>query len=142
MPILWLVLIVLALGAVGYILGRQRAMASAGGDARHLHSLPSYYGSNVAIKAVVPALVLMVIFMNGHGAPDVHWALYVMTLIAFVIGAHLVLAIGGADMPVVISLLNSYSGMAAFAGRSIRGWRQFRASGIGVLFREHTDSRF
>ena len=63
MPILWLVLIVLALGAVGYILGRQRAMASAGGDARHLHSLPSYYGSNVAIKAVVPALVLMVIWL-------------------------------------------------------------------------------
>jgi phosphate transport system permease protein len=41
------------------MLGVRRAVASAGGDARKLHSLPSYYGSNVVLATVVPALMLM-----------------------------------------------------------------------------------
>lgn len=58
MPLYWLFLIVLAISVFGYFLGRSRALVSAGGDRRILHSLPNYYGLNVALKAVVPALLV------------------------------------------------------------------------------------
>ncbi len=71
--------------------------------------LPGRHLWNVAM--VVVSVLLMALYMQGAGS----WTLYLMTLIAFVLGAHLVLAIGGADMPVVVSMLNSYSGWAAAA---------------------------
>jgi NAD(P) transhydrogenase subunit beta len=61
--------------------------------------------------AVGACIWLGFMFMNHAGI----WTLYLMTAIAFIFGAHLVLAIGGADMPVVVSMLNSYSGWAAAA---------------------------
>ncbi len=54
-------------------------------------------------------------FMNAESIEAGKTALIVMTVIALLFGIHMVLAIGGADMPVVVSMLNSYSGWAAAA---------------------------
>ncbi len=63
MPILWLILIVFAIAVVGYVLGRARALHSAGGDSRGLHSLPTYYGANVLLKTIVPAFGLLIVWL-------------------------------------------------------------------------------
>ncbi|GAA3985474.1 Re/Si-specific NAD(P)(+) transhydrogenase subunit beta [Comamonas faecalis] len=65
------------------------------------------------------ALLAMVWFGRQFlAAPDVQAGmtpLLIMTVIAVLLGIHMIMAIGGADMPVVISMLNSYSGWAAAA---------------------------
>ncbi|AIS57139.1 Re/Si-specific NAD(P)(+) transhydrogenase subunit beta [Vibrio coralliilyticus] len=73
-------------------------------------NLPHKHKLNLA--AVVVSTLLMLHFVNADGSM---FALIVMTLIAFAFGYHLVASIGGADMPVVVSMLNSYSGWAAAA---------------------------
>ncbi len=64
------------------------------------------------LLAAVVSFVLMLYFINVGGST---FAIIVMTLIALAFGWHLVASIGGADMPVVVSMLNSYSGWAAAA---------------------------
>ncbi|GAB5446052.1 phosphate ABC transporter permease subunit PstC [Gymnodinialimonas sp.] len=60
---LWILLGLLFLGTLGFILGRQRAVASAEGDVRLLHSLPSYYGTNVTLLTIVPALLVLLVWL-------------------------------------------------------------------------------
>ena len=63
MPLTWILAAVLGFGVLGYVLGRARAIASADGDIRILHSLPTYYGTSVALAATVPALFVMVLWL-------------------------------------------------------------------------------
>ncbi|MCG3751968.1 Re/Si-specific NAD(P)(+) transhydrogenase subunit beta [Amycolatopsis sp. Poz14] len=61
------------------------------------------------------ALVLFVAFTAWFVASPHLWLLIVVTVLALALGWHLVASIGGGDMPVVVSMLNSYSGWAAAA---------------------------
>jgi NAD(P) transhydrogenase subunit beta len=73
-------------------------------------SLPGKNWINIA--AVTASALLLVSFVSGDLGLS---ALIIMTVIALAFGWHLVASIGGADMPVVVSMLNSYSGWAAAA---------------------------
>jgi NAD(P) transhydrogenase subunit beta len=68
----------------------------------------------INLGALIACFLLMIWFLNG-GVEASAAPLVIMTIIALAFGVNLVVAIGGADMPVVISMLNSYSGWAAAA---------------------------
>ena len=71
--------------------------------------LPGGHMLNAGAAAV--SLITLIWYFNTGG----FFSLFLMTLAALFIGYHLIMGIGGADMPVVVSMLNSYSGWAAAA---------------------------
>jgi NAD(P) transhydrogenase subunit beta len=75
--------------------------------------LPARHWLNLAL--FIGVVIFGVKFVGAENHSDAVVMLAAMTVFAFIFGIHMVAAIGGADMPVVISMLNSYSGWAAAA---------------------------
>jgi H+-translocating NAD(P) transhydrogenase subunit beta len=75
--------------------------------------LPARHWLNLGL--LIGAIVLCGVFLHQTETGGGLYPLGIMTVIALLFGIHMVMAIGGADMPVVVSMLNSYSGWAAAA---------------------------
>lgn len=73
--------------------------------------LPARHLLNIVIALAIVALVVVLV-VSGGSAIWAFWAIFALSLL---IGVTLIIPIGGADMPVVVSMLNSYSGWAAAA---------------------------
>jgi H+-translocating NAD(P) transhydrogenase subunit beta len=71
--------------------------------------LPARHVLNIVIFGAIVALIVMLVM--SHGADT--WTFWAVTILAIILGVTLIIPIGGADMPVVVSMLNSYSGWAA-----------------------------
>jgi H+-translocating NAD(P) transhydrogenase subunit beta len=75
--------------------------------------LPARHWLNLA--GLLAVIWFGVVFLGAHTIEQGTMPIVIMTVIALLFGVHMVMAIGGADMPVVVSMLNSYSGWAAAA---------------------------
>jgi NAD(P) transhydrogenase subunit beta len=73
--------------------------------------LPARHLLNIALAAAIVVLIVLLVISGGSAK----WAFWAIFGLALVIGVTLIIPIGGADMPVVVSMLNSYSGWAAAA---------------------------
>jgi NAD(P) transhydrogenase subunit beta len=73
--------------------------------------LPARHLINIAIGLAILALIVVLVLSGGTAI----WAFWGIFALALVLGGTLIIPIGGADMPVVVSMLNSYSGWAAAA---------------------------
>ncbi|MEO0983146.1 MAG: NAD(P)(+) transhydrogenase (Re/Si-specific) subunit beta [Pseudomonadota bacterium] len=73
--------------------------------------LPARHLLNIVIGVAIIALIVILVRSGGSAI----WAFWALTVLALILGITLIIPIGGADMPVVVSMLNSYSGWAAAA---------------------------
>jgi H+-translocating NAD(P) transhydrogenase subunit beta len=89
-------------------------LAGLGKMLRLFSSAPVVFKGQQALNLIIAIVMIVSGLMFVAAAPGAHWPPFiVMTVIAFVLGVLIIIPIGGADMPVVISMLNSYSGWAA-----------------------------
>jgi NAD(P) transhydrogenase subunit beta len=101
----------LAIGAVTFT-GSLIAFAKLNGNMSGAPILlPARHLLNLALAGVILALIVVLVLSGGHAL----WAFWLIFVLALVVGITLIIPIGGADMPVVVSMLNSYSGWAAAA---------------------------
>ncbi len=83
--------------------------------------LPGRHALNLVLAVACTGLGISYVISGHDGGTTALIALLLMTALAGFVGWHLVMAIGGADMPVVVSMLNSYSGWAAAAAGFMLG---------------------
>ena len=101
----------LAIGAVTFT-GSVIAFAKLNGNMSGAPILlPMRHFINIALGMAVAALIAVLIISGGTAL----WAFWLLFALALILGITLIIPIGGADMPVVVSMLNSYSGWAAAA---------------------------
>ncbi|MEL7586874.1 MAG: NAD(P)(+) transhydrogenase (Re/Si-specific) subunit beta [Prolixibacteraceae bacterium] len=100
----------LVIGAIAFS-GSMIAYGKLDGKVGDIRSVTIKY-VNLFLLAVTVGLIVYILFMGGQ-AGDLGWAVYLLMVISLLYGVLFVMPIGGADMPVVISLLNSLTGIAA-----------------------------
>jgi NAD(P) transhydrogenase subunit beta len=101
----------LAIGAITFT-GSVIAFAKLNGNMSGAPILlPARHLLNILIALAIVALIAVLVMSGGQAI----WAFWGIFALALLIGVTLIIPIGGADMPVVVSMLNSYSGWAAAA---------------------------
>ena len=108
---LLIILLGLIIGSVSFS-GSMIAWGKLNGKVKDFAFKGQQFINNLSILLVAGLATWMVVGLPG----DMHWYFHVLLLLALLYGVSFVMPIGGADMPVVISLLNSFTGVAAACG--------------------------